>query len=264
MKRLMLCVAAIAAFASYADFQDEEPVDPKRAAARARKQREFLKDTGGYVYKIPENPGKFSIVNAQRSLDLDAFKKAMDGLSYFNSILIDAINVSDKVDAVTAEAVFKATGANGAVFIIDDPKYPISIIAPESKWGIVNIAPLRKGAKNDAALKKRASRELWRVFYYVAGAADSDVERCLLRPVFSGNDIEALETNTICPTILPKTELHLKAMGIKQWERATFREACEAGWAPAPTNDFQKVIWAEYNTKPTQPIKIKYDKKKGE
>jgi len=52
----------------------------------------------------------------------------------------------------------------------------------------------------------------------------------------------------------------LKANGMSQEQRATYRHACEQGWAPAPTNDYQKAIWNEVHEMPTEPIKIKYQK----
>ena len=56
----------------------------------------------------------------------------------------------------------------------------------------------------------------------------------------------------------------LRAMpkyGLERWEQYTYREACEQGWAPAPTNEYQKAIWekvkAEKERGPTNPITIK-------
>lgn len=265
MKKLIFATLLVASSATvYAEIVKPESDVKSLTPAQKMKREKRLKKYGGYVYRIPDNPGKFAVLNAQRSLDIADFEVDLRDLSKFNCIGFDAANISDKVDVTTAGTVLKASGANGAVFIIDDPAYPISLVAAESKWGIVNIAPLKTGAKDNESLKKRARRELWRVFYAVAGAADADVQLCLLRPVFSGDDIEALVPNTVCPAVQPRVDDHLKAMGLKKWQRATYREACEAGWAPEPKDDYQKAIWAEYHTKPTQPIKIKFDKAKGE
>ena len=35
----------------------------------------------------------------------------------------------------------------------------------------------------------------------------------------------------------------LPQMGIPQIRRVSYKNACEEGWAPAPTNEFQKAIW---------------------
>jgi len=44
---------------------------------------------------------------------------------------------------------------------------------------------------------------------------------------------------------------------------ARTREACQEGWAPAPTNDIQKAIWNEVRQLPAKPIKIEFDPAKG-
>ena len=49
-------------------------------------------------------------------------------------------------------------------------------------------------------------------------------------------------------------------MGITPYRRTTYREACQEGWAPQPTNDVQKAIWeqvkADKERGPTNPITI--------
>ena len=47
---------------------------------------------------------------------------------------------------------------------------------------------------------------------------------------------------------------------------STYLKACEEGWAPTPTNEYQKAIWeqvkADKERGPTNPIKIPMPKKK--
>ena len=49
-------------------------------------------------------------------------------------------------------------------------------------------------------------------------------------------------------------------MGFAPYRRTTYKRACKEGWAPAPTNDFQRAVWekikAEQGEKPTNPIRI--------
>jgi hypothetical protein len=42
-----------------------------------------------------------------------------------------------------------------------------------------------------------------------------------------------------------------------------YKLACEEGWAPAPTNEYQKAIWDETHAIPANPMKIEFDPKKG-
>jgi len=38
-------------------------------------------------------------------------------------------------------------------------------------------------------------------------------------------------------------------LGLKTPERATYKEACEAGWAPPPENETQKAIFDQFGKK---------------
>jgi hypothetical protein len=56
---------------------------------------------------------------------------------------------------------------------------------------------------------------------------------------------------------------HLKAIGITKKVVKTYLDACEEGWAPAPTNDVQKAIWDKVHAAPKNPMKIEFNPKKG-
>jgi hypothetical protein len=53
---------------------------------------------------------------------------------------------------------------------------------------------------------------------------------------------------------------NMKARGITQTMISSYLKACEQGWAPAPTNDYQRAIWekvkADKERGPTNPITI--------
>ena len=48
--------------------------------------------------------------------------------------------------------------------------------------------------------------------------------------------------------------------GVTPWKVTTYKRACEEGWAPAPTNEYQQAIWDKVHAVPTEPLKIKYQK----
>ena len=50
--------------------------------------------------------------------------------------------------------------------------------------------------------------------------------------------------------------------GIGMISFASYRTACQQGWAPAPTNDAQRTIWQEVHQIPDKPITIKFDPKR--
>lgn len=135
-----------------------------------------------------------------------------------------------------AKAAFDATAANAAVFVVKDKSLPISLVAIESRWGVVNAEGM-----SDAVLAK----EIMRVTTLILGGASSKYSASVMRPAFSLEDIKKvgdLATIDSLMAIFP----NLKAYGFKQFEMMTFREAYESGYTPAPNNEVQKKIAAEF------------------
>ena len=57
---------------------------------------------------------------------------------------------------------------------------------------------------------------------------------------------------------------YLEGYGVNPEKIVSYRKACEEGWAPQPTNDFQKAVWDDVHAMPSEPIKIKPEEKKTE
>ena len=136
-----------------------------------------------------------------------------------------------------ATEAFSATKANAAVFVVKDKSLPISLVALESRWGVVNAEGM-----TDSVLGK----EIMRISTLLLGGASSKYEASVMRPAFSLEDIEKLgELATIdsLMAIFP----NLQKYGFKQYEMMTFREAYESGYEPEPKSDEQKAIAAEFN-----------------
>ena len=85
-------------------------------------------------------------------------------------------------------------------------------------------------------------------------------------PIKSVQDLDVIQVERPCPEPFNKMIDGAKTFGIEPIRMATYRIACEEGWAPAPTNDVQKAIWekvkADKERGPTNPIKIEPPKKK--
>jgi len=45
--------------------------------------------------------------------------------------------------------------------------------------------------------------------------------------------------------------------------RASYAAACQEGWAPPPTNEYQRAIWNDVHKIPEKPMKIDFDPAKG-
>ena len=245
MKRLIIVATALS-LAMFA-FAEATVDDAKLAAARARKRQRVEQNTGGYVYRRYPDAGCFTFVNAQKKVPSTGFAEVQSDLMRFFSI-----------DIVFKDGTFDGKGEKGFVYIVDDTSRPGLVIVPEEGWATVNVA--KYGNTN---LADRVNKELWRAFSLVCGAADTGTAHCLLRPIFKPEDLDADEAKTISPVPMMNMDAHIKAMGIKKFEKMTYRDAIRRGWAPAPTNDIQQAIWDKEHKIPQNPMKIEFDPKKG-
>ena len=90
-------------------------------------------------------------------------------------------------------------------------------------------------------------KEMWRAFAFIGGASDSQMQRCLMKPIFSVEDLDRCEPRTISPEPLMQMDAHLRAMGIKQFRKVTYLDALKEGWAPMPTNENQVAVLNAFN-----------------
>lgn len=220
----------------------------QRAASIARKQANFQKRTGGWILKRDKDSRPFRIVNAQKKVPAAAFNDVLKGLDEFSHF-----------DFEFKDGTFSGKGEKGVIYLIDDAAQPSMVIVPEEGWGTVNVAKL--GDKN---LEKRACKELWRCFGYVCGAADTEMPHCVMRPVWSPEDLDFIDGTGLCPEPRGKIIRHMRTINVKPYVRLTYEYACREGWAPAPTNENQKAIWEKVHALPKTPLKIEFDPKKGE
>ena len=269
MKRLMILpvLAACAAFA--ADPAAAPAADAKKPAGPrvpVHQSRNYMKRMGGDVIQPGTMRGNFAIVNGNPAAD-KAVDAVLRGIKAIYKIDTRAVKPSGVPTVATADKVLFESCANAAVIVIDDPNAPSLVAAPESKWSTVNLAKLTADKPDEQKLEWRLRKELWRAFAYTCGGGASDMSGCVMNPVFSLADLDALATEMISPDGGSGIPNCFKKLGINPFRRCTYRDACREGWAPAPTNEFQKAIWerikAEQSKAPTKGLKIEYDPKKG-
>lgn len=274
MKQLILSVCALAtifAMADAAPAQQRKPLTPEQKERsrqmRIAKYREKVEKEGGIVEgKIP---GKdIRVVNAQTSVpesEIADIVKAMCTTLRAPVVTYKATK-NEKCPFATAEAGFDGGNTAGVVALVEDEKFPGLVIRPEDHMAIVNVMKLKKDAPSAEVLALRVRKEMWRGFGYAMGAANSTYQPCVMRDIQSLEDLDEKPIAIISPEPLMRLDPALKKLGLAQVRRATYKRACEEGWAPAPTNDWQKAVWqkvkAEQSEAPTKGIKIKFNKNK--
>ena len=256
MKKLLF-VAISVSVAVGAAFAVNPGNDPN--LSKAEKEKLLMQIVGGFI----DIPGKGSIVivNAQQSFDLNLISNTTTLAS--NNLKTPFLFRQGKFDVTTARKTVDSFGATAGLFVIDDPSYPMSLSSTEARWGLVNIAPLRDGADGEK-LVKRVAKEFNRVLMFVFGGGLSSMKTSIMRPIVQPSDLDKC-VNVWTPFDTMSSVVNgMAGFGIIRAKRTTYRKACQEGWAPEPTNDVQKVIWEQVRAKPTKPMKIKYDPKKGE
>ncbi len=264
MKKLISYIAVLAAVITFAESDVQYYNGQKLKKMTPEEKAEWLarRASNVAIQNFPDC-GKIIIVNAQKEIKDEYFKEPVDELSSRLRIPL-AISTSEKtVTTSNASSFIAESNAKGGIFIISNVSLPMSIIAQEDKWGLVNIAALKKDNPADSVLRKRIIREIGRVFAFVFGATDAMFDGCVTEPVNSLADLDSLNSDTISPGLDERIIKHLRKMGMKPGRKTTYRRACMEGWAPAPTNKWQQAIWDKVHTVPKDPMKIEYDPKKG-
>ena len=259
MKALMIAiVGAATAFAAVAETNATSVV---RNAPTARKTKAALmKRFGGYVVRPNSARGAFVFMNAQKRVD----KKVVEGVA---AKVLDMLHITTAVADVNPIAFADMNKAideakcRAGLIVVDDPKLPMLLVAPEGRWAYVNVSPLAAGDADKAKVEKRLTQELWRGFCYVGGGSPTESQGCVMNPAFSVGSLDAMPWDMISLEPVSQIMSHFKRMGITPAEITTYRQACLDGWAPQPTNDFQKAIWDKVHELPTKPITIEPESK---
>lgn len=267
---IAFCAAATlaAAFAAPPAQQRERTPEERERSRQIRIQRYLAKveKEGGLVDGLI--PGKdIRIVNAQSSVAEEEIADVVKAMRNTLRVKIDVVPGAkdEKCPFAVAERAFDGGNTAGVVALVESEKFPRLVIRPEDHTAIVNVSELKKDAPDAEKLALRVRKEVWRGFGYAMGAANSGFQPCVMRDVKSVADLDEKPIAILSPEPLMRIEPALRQLGLAQLRHATYKRACEEGWAPAPTNDWQKAVWekvkAEQSEAPSKGIKIKFDKR---
>ena len=219
---------------------------------------------GGTITMWPKNPGLFVFVNCQKSIDAKFISKPVELIKDDFNVNIRFQNGNDtEFDLKRIPAELKGFGAKGGIYFINDPSLPLSLAAAEDGWGVLNIAPIMADSPDPVKLNKRLQKLINRLFANIHGIADPIMmPACVTKPAVGLAGIDALICTTFSPEANSKITAYLHKAGYKQCRVGTYYDACEEGWAPAPTNDVQKKIWNKVHKLPTKPLVIMPESKR--
>ncbi|MGN0889805.1 MAG: hypothetical protein ACI4UY_13105 [Kiritimatiellia bacterium] len=259
--RSAVLIVAMAAFAD--DNLPPAPLEHPKFKRPSLTPLQQMEKFGGFVQR--EYTGNFCyMVNAQSRAGDEIFIWAISQMKQVLSlpILLDKIPEDDVHTFSLVEKSFKTKTKPGAIItIVDIPSQPTLLVANEDGWAQINVAPLAKDNPSKEIFEKRVKKEVWRGFTYLFGGGNSRLDMCLMRPITSLADLDARPS--VVPTPEPFNNIMegARARGITPVRRSTYKRACIEGWAPAPTNDFQKAILEKVRSEkergPAKAIQIK-------
>ena len=258
LKIMLLIVCALTGVSAFAADGSAATTNTHAKVKLPRGMRRY----GGIIQVPNSQKGPIMIINAQRKLPLDKIRAGMDEFAQSQKFNVKLMN-GEATTPEKASEDMKRLGADVAVFIQENPASSITLLnAPEQRWTILNVSAITASARNEVFAAARIRKELMRGFLCAAGAMNSQYQGSMMSAIKEPKDLDKMLEDPPIDAIVRAIE-SLKVHGVTPQEVATYKKACEEGWAPAPTNEYQKAVWDKVHAPPKNPMKIQFDPKKG-
>lgn len=224
----------------------------------------YMKKFGGFVTDPRSGKGKIGIVNAQKVVSADEIETVAANIRKNMKYAIEVRDGRSPSGLPTMDEV-RGAGFDVAIFVIEDSFLPVLLAAPEDRWALVNVSKIQIETKDDILGKRlvalRTRGEINRAFALACGAGSSSYPGNM----FGATCARELDTTDVDATIMDIVQRcgnWLGKIGVTPERNVMYLRACQEGWAPTPTNEFQKAIWDKVHAMPTEPLKIKPETKK--
>ncbi|MEI6646398.1 MAG: hypothetical protein WCP12_10200 [bacterium] len=236
MKRMIYLCAVMATYFSMA----QQPPPMKVAKRDPAAVSNNMARTGGLIQR-PVEGREVIILDSQEKVTV-ANQSARGIKDFFRiPVMVRKEKAGDPISMANTVLAEKKVGM--VIVVCESSTLPSLLVAPEARWAVVNVRALFSDKPTDDVLVSRVDKEIVRAFGYVGGAANSMFDGCAMSPIYKPTDLDGLKAAAISPGPLPSIFKTLGVLGITPIKYATYKMACEEGWAPMPTNSFQKAIW---------------------
>ena len=224
-------------------------------------EKAIQKKQGGFLKKPGSFEGKIVVIDGRKKANTKEVADAVEKLVNQQGFRVEIS--AREITVISAKQVIELMGAKVGVVIVEDDVTPSLLVYPDDGYAIINAKKVVKGSEQSRLMPIRIKKQILRAIGYVCGGMSSQYDGTLCAPVRDPSDLDSMPQELPMDVVFSFRK-YLAPYGITPYSRVTYRRACQEGWAPQPTNSFQKAVWDEVHSLPTKPITIKYDKKKGE
>ena len=261
MKKIVL-ILSLAAFIGAFAADEKKPAasekPPKRELTKEEQQERMLnrlRKSGG-ILRIP-GKGCVAIVSCADAVQLGTLVESTKSIQENLRITMRGVPMKEKFTIADAPKVMKQLKSQVALFIGDNPELPMSLYVPEETWGFLNVAPLKADGAPAAKVEGRVKKMYARMMTLTLGSAYSESPASPMQTVTDVASLDKMPVDGIFFMDYNNILQHLPKLGVTAGTITTYRRACYEGWAPAPTNEFQKVIYEGVKNgtiKPKHPV----------
>ena len=163
----------------------------------------------------------------------------------------------DQVSLNQGASILKNQKATAGVFLVSDESLPMLVTVPDQRYAFINTSLISNLSEN------KIQTCIARALCLICGAGNRASTGHLLSPISDEKDFDKIQLKHIPGDVLLTVQGFLRDSGIKTFQVRTYRQACAEGWAPQPSNEWQKAIWDKVHATPKNPMKIEFDPKKG-
>lgn len=241
-------VSAASTNETYIDMITGKPWKPESkwsiAQLKARDER-VLRKTGGLIDIPASGPELFVLdTRVRKGAAMDKFCELYTRAS---KLPVKSAHEprGDKCPMEMAKAKLSAANALMVVAIVEGcDKLPALSVFPDERVGIVNADKL-KGGEDPVAPEERVGKDIWRAIGFIGGIGFTSAKNDLMQPIFTIEELDACRNAYIQPMSFARMNDYGKHFGVTRPRRVAYRQAIKEGWAAAPTNEYQRIVWEE-------------------
>ena len=249
MKQTIIAALAALSLFSFADTPPAPIAAPAGGAVAGRPRRTRpVVDRGGFLTRKTEGGVvRFVDIRGGKATDLSRIVADIASAANVAAETAKAERREGTGPLETAKASLSEKGVAVAIVVCDDGSdSPALIVCPEDRMAVVNAGKLRDA--DAVVFERRLKNEMLRAVGFVLGGYAS-IYPGVMKPVYKVADLDALP-----PVFSPPVQgfIHEGAAAFKvaKIEHVPYAVAVKQGWAPAPTNDVQRAVWAAATNAP--------------